>query len=157
MSDTFILNNNLQDPNDIDALLELADLTRELIADKAYAQLEQLIAGTVEQGYFEAFTWVLELLQEEFGKGEDCILEDFVCALGKSIANYDAFIERLQADMNVLKNDTEMLRDENGEVYAFFNILTYRTGYANIYLISAENFDNRDNDFIQYRLSFTKN
>ena len=63
MSDTFILNNNLQDPNDIDALLELADLTRELIAGKAYAQLEQLIAGTVEQGYFEAFTWVLELLQ----------------------------------------------------------------------------------------------
>jgi len=157
MLDRFMQHNGLQDPQDIDALLELADLTRDLIGGKQYGEINRLISYTIEKEYYEAFSWVMELLQEEFAKKEACSLEKFTCNLGKSIANYDAFIERLQADLNVLKNEMEMLRDENGEVYAFFNILTYNTKYKNIYLISAENFDNRDNDYVQYRLLFTEN
>ena len=154
MLGTFMQNNNLQDPEDIDSLLEAAALARELIGGKQYEQINTLIVYTVENGYYEAFAWVLEILQEEFGKGEGCGLENFACELGRLIPNFNEFIQRLQVDFNVLSNDVEKQLDDHGEVESFFNIFTYETRYPNIHLVSAENFDVKDNDFIQYRLLF---
>lgn len=106
--------------------------------------------------YYEAFTWCMGLLQEELEK-EDCVLQDFELSIGKSIPNYDEFIERLQIDFHVFKNGLETVCDKNGEVESIFNILVYKTCYRNIYLISSENFDTKDNDYVQYKLSFVKN
>ena len=42
----------------------------------------------------------------------------------------------------------------DGEVQSFFNILTYRTSYESVFLITEENFDTKDNDYIRYKLLF---
>jgi tRNA A-37 threonylcarbamoyl transferase component Bud32 len=81
----------------------------------------------------------------------------FEFAIGKSIPNYNEFIERLQVDFHVFDNGVETVYDNNGDVESFFNILKYKTGYKNIHLISLENFDTKDHDYVQYKLSFTKN
>jgi len=94
-------------------------------------------------------------LQEEFAKA-DCALEDFYCMLGGRISNYDEFVENLQVDFSPLKNYIEKIYDRNGEPEAFFNVMIYKTGFGNVFLVFSENFDNKDNDYIQYRLSFTK-
>ncbi len=93
-------------------------------------------------------------LQEEFDKKENCCLKSFSCFLGKSITNYDEFIRRLQVDLRAIDNDAETVLDHEGEVQSFFNILTYRTAYENIFLTTEENFDTKDNDFIRYKLLF---
>ena len=149
--------NNLKDPEDIGVLLELAEITGSLIRDEQYGGLEKLIACTVGSGCYKAFTWVIAALQEEYEKGENCRLKDFTCFIGTSIPACDEFIGRLQADLRAVGNDAETIADRNGEVQSFFNILTYRTAYANIFLVTEENFDTRDNDFIRYKLRFTSN
>ena len=156
MLEQFMSRNNLQDEEDIDSLLEMADLTRELVGGNRYEEINRLIHYTVANGFYEAFSWVMEILQEEFDKQDGCALDDFACQIGKSVPDYDAFAERLQVDFHALKNDIETLPDENEEVKSFFNILTYRTKFKNIYLVTSENFDTRDNDFIQYRLCFQR-
>ena len=98
----------------------------------------------------------LEGLKFEFEKDEDSWLKDFTCFIGKSITNYNEFIERLNVDFNVTNNDVETTLDNNGEVQSFFNIFTYNTIYKNIFLVTAENFDTKDNDFIQYKLLFKR-
>ena len=148
--------NNLKDPEDIDALLELADITAGLIRDERYSDIEFLINYTVSNHNYEAFSWVMAALAEEFEK-ECCRLKDFTCFVGKSIENYDEFIKRLQVDLRAIGNDSESIMDRNGEVQSFFNILTYKTAYANVFLITEENFDTKDNDFIRYKLKFVNN
>ena len=152
----FIQNNNPQDSDDIDFLLEVADLARQLINEKKYSAISTLINYTIEKDYFEAFSWVLEILQEEYRKAEGANLKDFECNIGRSIKNYDEFARRLEVDFNVIKRDVEKEYDEYGEEKAFFNICTYKTKYENIYLITSENFDTKDNDFIHYTLLFSK-
>ena len=147
--------NNLKDPEDINALLELAEITGQLICDERYADIELLINYTVSNDYYEAFTWIMAALQEEFEKKDNCRLKDFTCFIGKFIASYDEFINRLQVDPNAIDNDAETMTDRDGEVQSFFNILTYRTAYENVFLITEENFDTKDNDFIRYKLQFT--
>ena len=156
MLEQFMSRNNLRDEEDIDSLLEVADLARELIGGNRYEEICRLIDYTVENSFYEAFSWIMEILQEEFDKQDSCALDDFVCRLGKSIPDYDAFSEKLQVDFRALKNDIETMLDENKEVQSFFNILTYQTKFKNIYLVTLENFDTKDNDFIQYRLSFQR-
>lgn len=151
----FLQNNNLQDSDDIDALLELADLTRQLVGEKRYDSIARVINFTIDKGYYEALTWVMDILQEELEK-DDCVLENFNCSLGRKITNYDEFVQTMQVDFNPYKNEMEKVYDTNGEVESFFNIIIYRTRFDNIYLVSSENFDTRDNDYIQYRLSFIK-
>ena len=146
----------LQDPDDLDAVLEAADVTRQLIHDKDYTGINSIIIYTIENGLYECFSWVMALLQEEFEKADGFNLEDFVCDLGKSIANYDEFINRLQVDFNSPRQDFEKVYDEHGEVESFFNNFTYKTRYENIYLLSSENFDTKDNDYIQYKLKFSR-
>ena len=146
--------NNLKDPDNIDALLELAEMMNGLICDKRYSNIELLINYTISNEYYEAFSWIMAAMQEEYGKKEDCRLKDFTCFIGKSIANYDEFIHRLQVDLKAIDNDSETLIDRDGEVQSFFNILKYRTAYPNIFLITEENFDTKDNDFIRYKLQF---
>ena len=149
----FLDNNNLQDSDDIDALLELASLVRELVDVGAYENICKVINYTVANEYYEAFSWCMEILQEVFEK-DDCCLEHFECDLGKSIPSYDEFIERLEVDFNVLDNGYDTVCDNHGEVESFFNNLLYKTKYEYIYLVSSENFDTKDNDYIQYRLVF---
>ena len=148
--------NNLKDQEDIDAFLELAEITSLLIRDEKYSDIELLINYTISNEYYEAFSWIMAALQEEFDKKKDCCLKTFTCFIGKSIANYDEFINRLQADLKAIDNDTETIVDHDGEVQSFFNILMYKTAYANVFLTTEENFDTKDNDFIQYKLLFKK-
>ena len=155
--DELFKNNNLQDPEDTDALLEVADITRGLICDKNYSDIDQLINYTVENSFFEAFSWVLFILQEEFDKEENNGIKGFTCDICKPIPNYCEFTQRLQVDYSVIKNDVETTTDSFGEVDSFFNIFTYKTAFKNIFLITAENFDTKDNDFIQYKLLFAGN
>ena len=154
ITEEFLNNNNLQQTEDIDSLLDLADLVRQLIDEKCCCDICHVICYTVKNGFYEAFSWIMGLLQEELEK--DSGLDDFECDLGKSIPDYDGFIQNLQVELNALNNDVETISDENGEVQSFFNIFTYKTGFKNIYLISLENFDTKDNDFIKYKLSFER-
>ena len=64
-------------------------------------------------------------------------------------------MRRLQIDLKAIGNDVETIADHNGEVQSFFNILTYNTAYENVFLVTEENFDTKDNDFIRYKLLFT--
>lgn len=153
--DKWIQDNCSQDP-DIDALLDAADLTRQLIQAGDYEGIIRIVIYTVEKDYYECFSWILDLLQEEFEKATDYCLNDFHCDLGKSIRNYDEFANRLQVDFNVENHEVEKVYDEHGEVESFFNIFRYKTRYKNIYLVSSENFDTKDNDYIQYRLLFCR-
>jgi hypothetical protein len=153
--DELFKKNNLKDPEDINALLELAEITEQLICAKQYSDLELLIQYAVNNDYYEAFTWIIAALQEELEKKENCRLKDFTCFIGRSIANYNEFIKRLQVDLKAVDNDAETITDQNGEVQSFFNILTYKTAYENVFLITEENFDTKDNDFIRYKLLFT--
>ena len=149
----FIRNNDLSDPDGIDALLELASFVRTLIGSGRYEDIVILIRSIVENGYYEAFSWTMAALQEEYEKA-DCTAASFECGVGRSIPDYDEFIKRLRVDLNQCRNSFEKVTDNNGEVESFFNILTYETGYKNIYLVSSENFDTKDNDYVQYKLSF---
>ena len=148
--------NNLKDPEDIEALLELAEITGRLIDDERYSDIELLISYVVSNDYYDAFSWVVAALQEEFEKGEECRLKDFTCFVGRYISNYSEFMKRLQVDLKAIGNDAETIMDHNGEVQSFFNILTYKTAYENVFLITEENFDTKDNDFIRYKLQFMK-
>lgn len=151
-----IRNNHLNDPDDIDALLETADLVRQLIRDDNYVGVNKVISYTIENSLYEAFSWVMALLQEEFEKDDDYCLDSFTCSLGKSIPDYDELTKRLQVEFDVQKNDVESVYDEHGEVESFFNTFTYKTKYKNIFFISSENFDTKDNDYIQYKLLFSR-
>ena len=155
--ETYLQNNNLHDPEDMDALLEAAALARQLLDGGDTAALCTMIRYTVERGYYEAFSWLMEIVQEAFDKGAAQGLDGTACELGGLIPDYKEFIRRLQADLRVQSNDVEKIPDEYGEVQSFFNIFTYQTGYPNISLMTAENFDTKDNDFIQYKLVFARN
>ncbi len=151
--DKFLINNGLRDENDIDALVEMSGLVRELIALCDYEGIRRIIIHTVESGCYEAFTWCMELLQEEFENAEGT-LTDFKCLIGRNVPGFDEFIERLKVDFKACTNGFEKVFDKNGEVESFFNILVYGTAYDNIRLISMENFDTKDNDYVQYKLAF---
>lgn len=59
--------------------------------------------------------------------------------------------------MQPIFNDIKKVNnDEYNEVNSFYNIQTYETKYRNIFLVSSENFDNKDEDFIEYKLLFSK-
>ena len=103
----WIQDNQLQDPDNIDALLEAADLTRQLVQDRNYEGISKMISYTIDHDYYECFTWILDLLQEEFEKTREFDLEDFSCGIGRSIANYDEFAGRLQVDHNAQDHEVE--------------------------------------------------
>ena len=152
---SFLENNNLKDSDDFEALLECASIVRTLVTDRQYESINQLINYTITNNYSEAFSWTIGILQEELTK-EESELKDFYCFLGRRIANYDEFVSNLQVDFNSIKNYIEKIYDKNGEVEAFFNVMVYKTCFENVFLVSSENFDNKDNDYIQYKLSFVK-
>lgn len=146
--ENYIQNNNLQDFDDIESLLELSSLIRQLVDDKQYIDISTIISYLISHSYYNAFSWTMEVLDES-------LLERIEVIIGKSIPDYDEFIDRLLVDFNVSKTGCETISDENGEVNSFNNISIYQTRYKNIHLVSSENFDNKDNDFIQYKLVFT--
>lgn len=152
----FLQNNSLHDPDDIDSLLEAAEITRQLISCGLESELCRLIKYTVKNGCFEAFSWIMAILQEEFEQPEGTGMKDFSCDLGRSIPHYNEFTRFLQVDFNAIGNDVEKTFDDHGEVRSFFNISKYRTAYNNIFLVTEENFDLEDNDFILYKLEFMR-
>ena len=154
--DDFYQNNRLSDPDDIDALLEVAEIVRHLLCNELYSDICQLINYTVRNGYFEAFSWITAVLQEEYENPENTGLADISCELGRSIPHYNDFTGRLNVDFNVIDNDVEKTFDKHGEVQSFFNIYKYKTAYKNIFLVTEENFDLLDNDFIRYKLLITR-
>ena len=150
----FLQNNHLQD-EDMDSLIQMATLVRETLDDHRYEDVSRVIRYTVEHGCGEAFTWCMGIIQEAFEQA-DCAPEDFECVLGRSIPDYDGFVARLQVDARACDNGLEKISDRNGDVEAYNNILLYRTGYGHVWFVSSENFDTRDNDFIQYKLLFRR-
>ena len=149
-------NDQLQDPDNIDALLEAADFTRQLINDRDYEGINKIISYTIDHDYYECFSWIMDLMQEEFEKTKEYALDDFYCDIGRSIEDYDEFAGRLKVDFNVQDHDVEKVYDEHGEAESFFNKSVYTTGYKNIFLVTSENFDTKDNDYIEYRLLFRR-
>ena len=152
MTDFLLQADRLRDPEDLDALLELAAHTRTLADSRQYDALAQLLESLVAQGCFEGLTWVLEILQECYDRSDG--FRGFSCTLGRTIPDYDDFIRILEIDFGTVKNDVEQILDQHREVQSFYNILTYPTRYPNLFLVSLENFDTKDNDFIDYRLVF---
>ena len=152
----FLLGGRLAEPEDIEALLDLADLVRAAVGCEKYQEIREIINYCVENGCFEALSWTMEILQEELGKAAECRLEDFDCDMGMAIKHYNDFVQQLGIDLNVLTNEVEAIRDDNGEVQSFFNIFSYKTRFENVFFVSSENFDTKDNDFIRYKLSFKR-
>lgn len=152
-TEQFLQNHDLQNSDNIDSFIELSSWVRQLIHSSRHAELARIIRHTVEHSCFEAFTWCMEILQEEFEK-ESHSLQDFECIIGRSIPDYDEFLKRLQVDLSIYENGFETVCDSNGEVESFFNNLIYKTRYKNIRLASSENFDTKDNDYVQYKLIF---
>ena len=105
--------NQLQDPDNIDALLEAADLTRQLINDRDYEGINKIISYTIDHDYYECFSWIMDLMQEEFEKTKEYELDDFFCDIGRSIADYDEFAGRLKVDFNAQDHDVEKVYDEH--------------------------------------------
>lgn len=126
--------NNLSDSSDIDALLELAEITREVIHGERYTDIELLISYTVNNGYYEAFSWIMAVLQEEFDKKDNCRLKDFTCFIGRSIVNYDVFINRLQVDLKAYETSP-------GTIAMWFGIIAVLCGVlAEIYYCVSARF-----------------
>ena len=140
----------LEDAEDLDVLLEFADLIREALAQGRLTDLSAYVRYTVRHGYHEALSWALELFQEYRDRTAGGM--ELECVLGKLIPDYNGFISRLGVDLNAFSNDVEPIRDENGEIQSFYNIIRYQTAFPGITLVTSENFDTRDNDFIEYRL-----
>lgn len=140
----------LEDPEDMDTLLEFADLVRSALEKRRFEDFGVLIRYTVSHGYHEALYWALGIAQEhrESMAGGPEIL----CTIGKLIPDYSGFISRLGVNLNAFSNDVEPIRDENGEIQSFYNIIRYETCFSRIALVTSENFDAKDNDFIEYRL-----
>ena len=158
----FLKTHDLHDADDIETLLEVVDVTRQFLADGRYDALARLIRYAVDEQCFEALSWILALLQEAYEAqgsgpaGDAGGPEDFTCELGRSIPGYDAFLASLEVDPDVAEYSVEKEFDDVGEERSFFNICTYRTKYPNICLVSSENIDYLDSDYIQYQLRFRK-
>jgi len=73
------------------------------------------------------------------------------------VPNYDEFVKCLEVHSKQLESCVENVYDVNGEIESFFQTTTYQTKYRNICFVSCENFDTKDNDYVQYRLLFVKN
>ena len=145
----FLKDKNLTNIECIDDFLELSDYTRNLVLKKEYEKLSKLINYIVENGFFEALSWVISIIEENCN-------EDLLCNFGNKINNYDKFVNALKVEVDPYISTIKKITEKYGEVESFFNILIYKTKYNGIFLISMENFDTKDNDFIQYKLLFTK-
>ena len=150
----FLKTHDLHDTDDIESLLEVMDLTRELLGSGQYDTLSELIRYAVTEGCWDALSWILSLLQEAYEA--DDAPEDFDCGLGRSIPDYDGFLKSLEVDPDLAEYDVEKEFDDVGEERSFFNNSTHRTRYGNIYFVSSENIDYLDSDYIEYRLSFRR-
>ncbi len=135
----------LEKPDELDTLLEFAELVRNAVREERYSDVSNLICYTVAHSHYEAFYWAMGILDE-------LVLMDYECILGKLIADYSEFIRRLGVDLNAFENDVLPIRDENGEIQSFLNIIRYKTAFDHIDLVTSENFDAKDNDYIQYML-----
>lgn len=143
----------LDEADELDVLLEFAQLVREMIGENRDRELRELIRYTVRHGYLEALYWALGILDETYGQTGDA-QANFECMLGGYIPRYNDFISRLGVDLNAFESDIQKIPDENGEVQSFFQIIKYRTAFDHLELRTRENFDARDNDYIQYLLFF---
>jgi hypothetical protein len=120
---------------------------RDAVGAQRYDDIIRAIRYTVTLSYYEAFSWIMGILEDNCQR-----MDGFECSVGKFIPDYDEFVTRLGVDLSACGNDVNPVADENGEIQAFFNIITYKTAYQHINMVTSENFDARDNDYIEYRL-----
>ena len=140
-----------EDPEDMDFLLEYAELVRAALENGSREEVSNLVRYPVRHGYHEAFYWAAGILDEICGQRGSALWGcEFV--LGTHIPDFNRFISRLGVDLNAFENDIRQVFDELGEVQSFFNIIRYRTAFEHIELVTSENFDARDNDYITYAL-----
>lgn len=147
----FLKSNNL---DEFDSLLELSDIVREFIELENYEQVENIINYSLDNNYYEAFSWIVLILQEEMGKNKN-ISKEVLCDLGKSINKFDKFIDCLGVEQNSLNLDLKNIYDKNGELNSTVYTSIYKTKIQDVYLITSENFDTKDNDYIEYKLLFS--
>jgi len=151
----FLKDKNLSSTEYIDDFLKLSDYTRELVTEKEYIKINKLIKHILSSKSFEAFSWIISILQEKYSDKDNRDIEEFLCDLGKKIDNYNEFTNVLGVQTEPYATTMKTITGKDGEIESFYNILIFKTNYKEIYLISMENFDTRDNDFIQYKLLFT--
>lgn len=140
----------LAEPEELDTLLEVAETVRELIRERREQELSALIQYTIRHRYYEAFVWAIGILEECFGN--DASMSEMRLELGSVIPDFREFMSRLQVDLRAVGNDVQTVPDEHGEIQSFFNILHYKTGFEHLELVTSENYDARDNDYIRYLL-----
>ena len=156
MPEMYLQDRNLKNFEDVDSLLILASLLKQLIDGNRYSDINSIIIFTMEHEYYEAFSWTMAMLQEEMEKA-DGKLENFECIIGETIPNYNEFIRTLQVEWKAPRIGTEAVRDENGKVKVLFDIDTYKTGYKNIFFVYKESVEAKEDYNIQYKLSFIRN
>lgn len=139
---------------DTDFLLAVAELVRSLLAEREFPSLGRLIRHEADRGFYEALSWTMDLVQEAYEHDES--MPPCVCELGRSVPGFGMFEQTLGTAADAVKNEIKKKTDGNGEVQEFFNICVYPTQHENIFLVSSENFDTRDNDYISYSLLFTR-
>ena len=139
------------DPEDMEFLLEYAELLRMALENGDRDAVSVLLRYALEHSFHEAFYWAAGIMEEVCGQPE-VSLAGYECDLGKHIPDFNSFITRLGVDLNAFENDIRQVFDEQGEGQSFFNIIRYRTAFDHIELGTSENFDARDNDYIQYML-----
>ena len=99
----------LEEPEELDTLLEFADLVRETLQRGQVQELSELIRYTIRHSHYEAFYWALGILEEVFGSDDS--IPELRIGLGRSIPDYREFISRLQVDFNAVGNDVLTRRD----------------------------------------------
>lgn len=152
----FLKYKNLSSTEFIDDFLELSDYTRKLIRKKEYKKINKLLKYILSNNYFEAFSWIISLLQEKHSKENNNDIEGLLLDLGGKIYNYNEFINVLGVNTEPYISIIKPITGKYEEIESFYNIVIYKTDNEGVYLTSVENFDNQDNDFIEYKLLFAK-
>jgi hypothetical protein len=104
-------------------LTKIAIVHPSKLGEEYVAELCRLIKYTVKNGCFEAFSWIMAILQEEFEQPEGTGMKDFSCELGRSIPHYNEFTRFLQVDFNAIRNDRNFCNIYNNPVNSIFWLL----------------------------------
>ena len=160
----FLDTHPLNDPEDMVSLLAAADFVRGLLTEGRREEVCDLLRHVIGENCFDALTWVIETVQESFveekgstgdGTEDEITVPDLVCEIGRSVNDYDGFVACLGVSNDPVQSDAVKVYGSDGEVQSFFYVSAYETAYDALYLVTMENVDTMDNDYILYQLLFT--
>jgi len=143
-----------EDPDNLDVLFELTDLLDKIFQQMDFQALEKLSIGIISVQNRSAFEWLINIIEEKFSNLNE--KRNISLRLGKQINGYDTFIEMIGIEKDTEPIEIEIISIPGLHIESFFNINAYKTKFNDMFLVTAENFDSFDVDFIQYRLVFTE-